>query len=96
MHKTVLRLRIVLVGLVIIVVFSLFWGRALIFDLSLLTVSKLLNQLPPVLSLSTKTIRRELHGDAELTIARLYPHHARFALEGLVFETEGEPDRVSD
>jgi hypothetical protein len=38
------------------------------------------------LSFSTKNIRRQLHGDAELTIARLHPHHARLALKGLVFE----------
>ena len=52
----------------------------------LLTVSKLLNQLPPALSFSTKNIRRQLHRDAELTIAGLHPHHPRVALEGLVFE----------
>ncbi len=33
-----------------------------------------------------KTHDFQLHGDAELTIARLYPHHAGLALEGLVFE----------
>ena len=71
-------------------------GSRLILDLSLSTVSKLLNKLPPALSFSTKNIRLQLHGDAELTIARLHPHHARLALEGLVFETEEKPDRVSD
>jgi len=35
---------------------------------------------------STKNIRLQLHGEAKLTIARLYPHHARLTLEGLVFE----------
>ena len=47
-------------------------------------------------SFSTKNIRLQLHGDAELTIARLHPHHARLALEGPVFEIEEKPDRVSD
>jgi hypothetical protein len=37
-------------------------------------------------SFSTKNIRCQLHGDAELTIARLDPHHVRLAVEGLVFE----------
>ena len=32
----------------------------------------------------------------ELIIARLYPHHARLALEGLVSEIEEKPDRVAD
>src|SRR5438552_15812269 len=41
------------------------------------------------LSFSTKNIRRQLHGDAELTIACL-------ALEGLIFEIEEKPDGVSD
>jgi len=48
------------------------------------------------LSFSTKNIRRQLHGDAELIISRLQPHHARLALEGLVFEMKVKPDRVSD
>ena len=43
-------------------------------------------KLPPALSLSTKNIRLQLHGDAELTIQLLHPHHARLSLEGLVFE----------
>jgi hypothetical protein len=45
------------------------------------------------LSFSTKNIRRQLHGDTELTIARLYPH---LALEGFVFEIEEKSNRVSD
>jgi hypothetical protein len=48
------------------------------------------------LSFSTKNIRRQLHGDTELTIARLYPHHTRLALEGFVFEIEEKSNRVSD
>ena len=48
------------------------------------------------LSFSTKNIRLQLHGDAKLTIARLHPHHARLALEGLVFEIDEKPDRLSD
>src|SRR5262249_39369169 len=48
------------------------------------------------LSFSTKTIRRQLYGDAALSITRLHPHHARLALEGLVFEIQGKPDRLSD
>ena len=55
-----------------------------------------MNKLPPALSLSTKNIRRQFHGDPELIIARLHPHHARRALEGLVFEIEEKPDRLSD
>jgi hypothetical protein len=69
------------------------FGAFLILDFSLLTT---LNKLPPALSFSTKNIRCQLHGDPELTIARLHPHHARLALEGLALKTEGEPDGVSD
>jgi hypothetical protein len=60
------------------------------------TESKLLNKLPPALSFSTKNIRLQLDGDAELTVTRLYPHDARLALEGLVFEIDEKPDCVSD
>jgi hypothetical protein len=45
---------------------------------------------------STKNIRLHLHGDAELTVARLHPYHARLALDGRVFEIEGKLDRLSD
>jgi hypothetical protein len=47
-------------------------------------------------SFSKKNIRHQLHGDAELSIARLYGHHARLALEGLVFEIQAKPDRLAD
>ena len=39
-----------------------------------------------ILLFSTKNIRLQLHGDAELTSAPLHPHHARLAPEGVVFE----------
>jgi hypothetical protein len=45
---------------------------------------------------SIKSIRRQIHGDAEFVLNLFQPHDAPLALDGRLSEVYGEIDRVAD